>query len=96
MRADIDDDQYIRAHLPCDAKRQVVDDTPSAKSWPSTSMAAKMLGTDIEARIARLRLPWSNMTSLPSTMLVATARKGITRWSNICDVGYVCGESLKC
>ncbi len=47
---------------------------PSPRVRPSISTGANIPGTDMLARIAWYSRPWEKITSLPVTMLVATAR----------------------
>ena len=50
---------------------------PSTSSRPSISTGDKAPGTDMLARIACARLPWSSTTDSPVSMSVPIARNGI-------------------
>ena len=50
---------------------------PSPRIWPSISSGANTPGTDMLARMAAARSPWSSTTALPVSMSVATARNGV-------------------
>ncbi len=50
---------------------------PSTSSRPSISTGAIAPGTDMLARIAWARLPWSSATASPVSMSVAIATKGM-------------------
>ena len=56
---------------------------PSPSTRPSTSSGENTAGTDMLARSAAARSPWSSTTAWPVSMSVATARNGVGRPSKV-------------